>query len=91
MRTRVPGYAEEQDERSRIWWAEQEIRNAESKAKLDAYKARTTGHSQAVTSKPCHDCSCHVHPPCSACESCVHIDYPECPNDCQDCEEPHEY
>ncbi|ALY09912.1 hypothetical protein SEA_ROSIEPOSIE_66 [Arthrobacter phage RosiePosie] len=35
--------------------------------------------------KPCHPCSCHLHPPCGACEHCTHWDVDDCPNDCQDC------
>jgi len=35
----------------------------------------------------CHICSCHINPPCWACENCRHADHPDCPNDCQDCEE----
>jgi hypothetical protein len=34
-----------------------------------------------------HGCSCHIDPPCSRCVNCRHIDHPECPNDCQTCEE----
>ena len=35
----------------------------------------------------CHDCACHIAPPCGSCENCKHADYPECTNGCQDCEE----
>lgn len=38
----------------------------------------------------CHSCSCHINPPCGACENCAHYDHPNCPNDCQDCEDDHE-
>lgn len=37
----------------------------------------------------CHDCSCHLHPPCHECVNCRHIEppQPDCPNDCQECED----
>jgi hypothetical protein len=35
----------------------------------------------------CHDCSCHINPPCGRCVECKHVDYPDCENDCQDCED----
>lgn len=34
-----------------------------------------------------HGCSCHVSAPCGACVNCAHADHPECPNDCQTCED----
>lgn len=40
-----------------------------------------------VRRERCHDCSCHINPPCGRCENCQHADYPECENDCQDCED----
>lgn len=33
----------------------------------------------------CHDCSCHLNPPCGHCVNCAHADHPDCPNDCQTC------
>lgn len=34
----------------------------------------------------CHPCSCHLSPPCGACENCTHPD-DVCPEgDCQNCE-----
>lgn len=39
----------------------------------------------AKAHSPCHSCSCHIHPPCGACENCRHYDNPDCPNDCQTC------
>lgn len=43
-------------------------------------------------SAECHDCSCHLSPPCSECEHCTHWDaeargITDCPNDCWDCED----
>lgn len=35
--------------------------------------------------EPCHGCSCHINPPCGACENCVHWDIDDCENDCQTC------
>lgn len=35
----------------------------------------------------CHECSCHISPPCGQCENCKHWDAPDCENDCQGCEE----
>ena len=35
----------------------------------------------------CHECTCFLSAPCGACENCVHPDYPECENDCQECED----
>lgn len=40
----------------------------------------------------CHECSCHINPPCGRCEECAHWDAEErgiedCPNDCQECDE----
>lgn len=37
--------------------------------------------------KYCHSCSCHIDPPCDECVNCAHVDHPECPNDCQTCED----
>lgn len=37
----------------------------------------------------CHECRCHVNPPCGACENCKHWDVDDCPNDCQLCEYDH--
>ena len=36
-------------------------------------------------SATCHDCSCHIAPPCSACVDCGHIDT-TCDGDCQTCD-----
>lgn len=39
----------------------------------------------------CHSCSCHLDPPCGACENCGHMAGEiDCPNDCQDCYD-HDY
>lgn len=38
----------------------------------------------------CHNCSCHINPPCGECENCKHWDVTDCPNDCQDCDIDHE-
>lgn len=40
-----------------------------------------------VVRERCHDCSCHINPPCGRCVECKHVDYPDCENDCQDCED----
>ena len=34
----------------------------------------------------CHDCLCHITPPCWQCENCKHWDNPDCDNDCQTCD-----
>ncbi|QFG12938.1 hypothetical protein PBI_MIMI_271 [Arthrobacter phage Mimi] len=33
----------------------------------------------------CHECSCHINPPCYACQNCNHWDVKGCDHDCQDC------
>lgn len=38
----------------------------------------------------CHDCYCHLSPPCEQCVDCAHSgaedrDVADCPNDCQEC------
>jgi hypothetical protein len=34
----------------------------------------------------CHNCSCHLNPPCHGCVSCAHPDGDRCPEgDCQNC------
>lgn len=40
-------------------------------------------------SDECHECTCFLFPPCSACENCQHYDGQGegCENDCWDCEE----
>lgn len=95
MRAMMPGFAEEQDAYQAEFLAKHEAWRAEQAAKYAAIegerKARTNSAVQALTSKRCHDCSCHINPPCGKCENCVHIDYPECPNDCQECEIPHDH
>ena len=40
----------------------------------------------------CHDCYCHLSPPCDRCVDCAHSgaedrDIADCPNDCQECED----
>lgn len=52
---------------------------------------RTRNTVQAPSSHlyDCHECNCHLHPPCGACEKCVHWDVEGCENDCQTCEYDH--
>ena len=57
---------------------------------LDDCAARITSPvvpAPTITRERCHDCSCHISPPCGRCVECKHVDYPECENDCQDCED----
>lgn len=39
--------------------------------------------------EPCHECRCHISPPCSACENCTHYDGrgDNCENPCRDCQD----
>jgi hypothetical protein len=40
----------------------------------------------------CHECTCHLAPPCSACAACKHWDVQEysCDNECHDCNVDHQ-
>lgn len=41
----------------------------------------------ALATGLCHECSCHINPPCGQCENCNHPDGDLCPEgDCQNCE-----
>ena len=53
---------------------------------------RETTHPPPVqdSRERCHDCSCHINPPCGACINCPHWNEPDCDKDCQECEEEHE-
>lgn len=83
MRAVDPEYRRLDDERHARWKAEHEARVA----------ARLSEPPRAET-KPvtrCHECSCHINPPCSRCENCKHGagDINDCPNDCEDCDVKH--
>lgn len=42
--------------------------------------------SASVARERCHDCSCHINPPCGSCENCLHGDDAAwCPLNCDDC------
>lgn len=84
LRAVDPEYRARDDERHAAWKAENEERKAKAE---DARIARPAPAPPARRRERCHDCSCHINPPCGGCENCKHADYPECPNDCQDCEE----
>lgn len=62
----------------------------EANVQRDAERVVQPVREGAPIRERCHPCSCHLHPPCGACENCAHADHPECGNDCQTCEEYHD-
>lgn len=70
------------------------VREEGSKDQVDEIFIRTielesfaaTVPAKSVTYiEPCHDCRCHIAPPCSQCVDCRHVDVDDCEEDCQDC------
>ena len=87
-----PEYAREYEERMAEWEAGREAREAQLQADREAYWATIplgpkNKPVELHTSRD-HDCTCHLHPPCSHCEHCRHFELPEdeCDEDCQTCE-----
>lgn len=85
------------DERARIWEGGRPAREAEAVARrdriVDSYLALTPLGPAPRPADPCHECVCHLNPPCGWCENCKHLggEITDCENDCQDCEIDHEY
>lgn len=50
-------------------------------------KSPANRYASESNAQRCHDCSCHIDPPCTECVECVHIDVAdgECESDCQEC------
>ena len=90
MRTHDPEYRARQEDRERVWAVEREDRAAKAEETRLERLANTSLGPESKPADPCHECSCHINPPCGACENCKHWDEPDCDNDCQDCEEDHE-
>lgn len=76
----------EHEERARQYFAGAEARDTENRRRAAESLARR--EPDVEPRQRCHDCSCHLDPPCSACENCAHMDGEiDCPNDCRDCTE----
>lgn len=94
MKESDPDYARREAERAEQWRAEQRTAGCTCKL-LDFARVLDRGcpiHAprvsiQAASIDHRHNCSCHIDPPCNQCVRCAHIDHPECPNDCQECED----
>lgn len=87
MRENDPEYAAAEQAR----WEAGAPARAEQQRLYEEREAARKSEPPSVPREPCHSCRCFISPPCNACVACTHIDYPDCPNDCQECEIPHEY
>lgn len=89
MRENDPEYAAAEQAR----WEAGAPARAEAQRRYEERQAARPPAPPSVPNERCHGCSCHINPPCGRCENCKHGggDITDCDNDCQTCEEPHEY
>lgn len=73
-------------------WEERRARFLAEHKELMSARAPTPAPISREKPELCHECSCHLNPPCGACENCNHAsgDITDCPNDCQECEVDHD-
>lgn len=86
-----PEYSARHEERMWVWAAEQVERDAQREAEHLIRLENTPLGPETKPFEPCHQCSCHLNPPCSNCENCAHAsnEITDCDNDCDSCDIDH--